>query len=69
MNAELEPGPDRRQRSFSPFAAGKAVGDNADMVAAIGLAVGKVQDVTEEFRRPAPEPRAGYEAAGLKSQA
>ena len=48
MNAKLEPGRDRRQRRFSPFAAGKAVGDNADMVAAVGLAVGEVQDVTED---------------------
>ena len=48
MNAELEPGRDRRQRRFSPFAAGKAVGDDADMVAAVGLAVGEVQDMTED---------------------
>jgi hypothetical protein len=48
MNAKLEPGRDCRQRRFSPFAAGKAVGDDADMVAAVGLAVGEVQDMTED---------------------
>src|SRR5665213_1767027 len=48
MNAKFEPGRDRGQRRFSPFAAGKAVGDEADMVAAVGLAVGQVQDMTED---------------------
>jgi hypothetical protein len=48
MNAEFEPGRDARQRRFRPFAAGKAIGDNADMVAPVGLAVGEVQDVTED---------------------
>ena len=37
-----------RQRGFRPFAAGKAVGDDADMMAAVGLAVGEVEDVTED---------------------
>jgi hypothetical protein len=48
MNAELEPGRDRGQRRFGPFAAGKAIGDDADMVAAVGLAVGEVEDMTED---------------------
>ena len=48
MNAELEAGRDFRQRRLGAFAAGQAVGDDADMVAAVGLAVGEVQDVTED---------------------
>jgi hypothetical protein len=48
MDAELEPGRDCSQRGFGAFAAGKAVRDDADMVAAVGLAVGEVEDVTED---------------------
>jgi hypothetical protein len=48
MNAKLETGCDFRQRSIGPLAAGQAVGDNADMVAAVGLTVGEVQDVAED---------------------
>ena len=48
MNAEHEAGRDLRQRRRGAFAAGQAVGDNADMVAAVGLPVGEVQDVTED---------------------
>ena len=48
MNAELEAGRDLRQRRLGAFAAGQAVGDDADMVAAVGLAVGEVEDVTED---------------------
>jgi len=46
-NAELEPGRNLRQRRLGAFAAGQAVGDNADMVAAVSLSIGNVQDVTE----------------------
>ena len=48
LNAELEAGGDFLQRRLGAFAAGQAVGDNADMVAALGLSVGEVQDVTED---------------------
>ena len=48
MNAELEAGRDLRQRRLGAFAAGEAVGDDADMVAAVGLSIGEVQDVTED---------------------
>ena len=48
MNAELETRRDLRQRRFGAFAAGQAVGDDADMVAAVGLAVGEVEDMTED---------------------
>ena len=48
MNAELEAGRDFLQRRLGAFAAGQAVGDDADMVAAVGLAVGEIQDVTED---------------------
>jgi hypothetical protein len=48
MNAKLEARRDLRQRSLGAFAAGQAVGNDADMVAAVGLAVGEVQDVTED---------------------
>ena len=64
LNAELEAGGDFLQCRLGAFAAGQAVGDNADMVAALGLPIGKVQDVADEFRRLARAPRAGYEAAG-----
>ena len=47
-NAEFEAGCNLRQRRLGAFAAGQAVGDNADMVAAIGLTIGNVQDVTED---------------------
>jgi uncharacterized protein YjbJ (UPF0337 family) len=55
MNAELEPGRDPGQRRLSPFAAGKAVGDNPDIVAAVGLTVGEVQDVTEDSADRCPD--------------
>src|SRR5206468_2689520 len=38
---------DRRQRRLGALAAGHAVGDDADMVAAVRLAVGEVEDVAE----------------------
>ena len=48
MNAELQARRDLGQRRLGAFAAGQAVGDNADMVAAVGLSVGEVEDVTED---------------------
>ena len=48
MNAKLETGCDLLERRLGAFAAGQAVGDDADMMAAVGLAVGEVQDVTED---------------------
>ena len=47
-NAKLESGRNLGQRRLGAFAAGQAVGDNADMVAAIGLSVGEIQDVAED---------------------
>ena len=47
MDAELEARGDFRQRLLGAFAPGEAVGDDADMVAAIGLAVGDIEDVTK----------------------
>ena len=47
MNAELETRGDFRQRLLGAFAAGEAVGDDADMVAAVGLAVGEIEDMAE----------------------
>src|SRR5882724_5407081 len=48
MNAKLEAGRDLLKRRSGAFAAGHAVGDDADVVAAVGLSVGEVQDVTED---------------------
>ena len=48
MNAELQAWRDLRQRRFGAFAAGEAVGDDADVMAAIGLAVGEIEDVAED---------------------
>ena len=48
MNAELEARGDLRQRLLGAFAAGEAVGDDADVMAAVGLAVGEIQDMTED---------------------
>ena len=48
MDAELEARRDLRQRRLGAFAAGQAVGDDADMMAAVGLAVGEIEDVTED---------------------
>ena len=47
VNAELEPGSDFRQRLLGAFAAGEAVGDDADVMAAIGLAVGEIEDMAK----------------------
>src|SRR3982074_879927 len=48
MNAELEARRDFRQRLIGAFAAGEAVGDDADVMAAVGLAVGEIQDMTDD---------------------
>ena len=47
MQAELEARGDLGQRLVGAFAAGKAVGDDPDLVATVGLTVGEVDDVTE----------------------
>ena len=47
MNAELELGSDFRQRLLGAFAAGEAVSDDADVMAAVGLAVGEIEDMAE----------------------
>jgi hypothetical protein len=48
VNAKLETGRDLRQRRLGAFAAGEAVGDNADLVATVCLSVGEIQDVTDD---------------------
>jgi hypothetical protein len=48
LNAKLETGSDLRQRRVGAFAAGEAVRDNADMMAAVSLSVGEIQDVTDD---------------------
>ena len=47
VNAELETWGDFRQRLLGAFAAGEAVGDDADVMAAVGLAVGEIEDMAE----------------------
>jgi hypothetical protein len=53
MDTKLEAWRDFFKRRLGAFATGRAV-DDADVVAAIGLALGEVQDVTENStdRRP-----------------
>jgi hypothetical protein len=48
VNAKLETGRDLRQRRVGALAAGEAVGDNANVMAAASLSVGEIQDVTED---------------------
>ena len=48
MHAELQARRDFLQRRLGAFAAGEAVGDDADVMAAIGLSVGEIQDVPED---------------------
>ena len=48
MNAELQARRDLPERRFGAFAAGQTVGDDADMMAAIGLSVGEVEDVADD---------------------
>ena len=54
INAQLEPRCDLLERSLGAFATGQAIGDQAHMVPAIGLAVDEIQDVAEDSadRRP-----------------
>ena len=47
VDAELQAWRDLGQRGIGAFAAGEAVGENADLMTAIGLAIGNVDDVTE----------------------
>jgi hypothetical protein len=47
-NAELEARNDFLERRLGAFAAGQAIGDDADVVAAFGLAVGEVQDMAQD---------------------
>ena len=48
VDAKLEAGRNFIQRRLGAFSAGQAVGDDADMMAAVGLSVGEIQDVTED---------------------
>jgi len=47
-DAKLETGRNLGQRRRGAFAARQAVGDNADMMAAVGLSIGEIQDVAED---------------------
>src|SRR3974390_935587 len=46
-NAELEARCDLSKRRVGAFTAGEAIGDNADVVARIDLAVGEIENVTK----------------------
>ena len=48
MNAELEARRDFRQRLLGALAAGEAVGDDADVMAVVGLAVGEIEDMAKD---------------------
>ena len=48
MNAELQSRRDLRQCGLGAFTAGEAVGDDADVVAAVGLSVGEIEDMAED---------------------
>ena len=48
MNAELQPRRDLRQRRIGALAAGEAVGDDADEMAAVGLSVGEIENMPED---------------------
>ena len=54
MHAEFEPGRDFPERGLGAFAAGQAVGDDSDMMTAVGLSIGEIQDVADisANRRP-----------------
>jgi hypothetical protein len=47
-NTKLETGRNLGQRRLGALPARQAVGDDADMMAAIGLSIGEVQDVAED---------------------
>ena len=48
VNAELQARRDLGERLACAFAAGQAVGDDADFMAAVGLSVGEIEDVTKD---------------------
>ena len=48
MDAELQARRDLGQCGGGAFAAGQAIGDQADVMAALGLAVGEVEDMAED---------------------
>jgi hypothetical protein len=48
VHAESKARGDFGKRRVGALAAGEAVGDDPDLVAAVGLAVGEVEDVTED---------------------
>ncbi len=47
MRAQFEPRRDLLQRGRCTFAAGQAVGKDTDMMAAVGLSIGKVEDMAK----------------------
>jgi hypothetical protein len=61
MNPKFQLGSEFGQRLLGAFAAGEAVGENADMVAAIGLSMGEIEDVTEN-----PADRRAYRMQNTK---
>ena len=61
MNPKFQLGSEFGQRLLGVFAAGEAVGENADMVAAIGLSMGEIEDVTEN-----PADRRAYRMQNTK---
>jgi hypothetical protein len=54
MNAEREARLDLRQGFLGALAAGERVGDNSDMMAAVDLSVGEVEDVAEDSANRSP---------------
>jgi hypothetical protein len=47
VNTQLEARGDFRKRLLGAFAAGEAVGDDADVMTAVGLAIGQIQNMTK----------------------
>ena len=47
-DTELQPRRNLGKGCVGAFAAGQAVGDDADMMAAVGLSIGQIQDVTKD---------------------
>src|SRR3984957_1615304 len=47
-HAELQPWRNLGECCAGAFAAGQAVGDDADMVASVDLSIGKIEDVAED---------------------
>ena len=48
MHAERHARRDRRKRRRGAIAAGQAVGDDADVMTLVGLAIGEVKDVADD---------------------